>query len=273
MKLVELHPARREIIGNIQKIVSSSLNLKDIYTSIVNELKKIMDFDRVSISVPIEGDNLAVTFVASATANTSDVLAEGKPYPLKGSLMEQILLTGEPIIVEDTKSGSHSTNGLFYKAGIRSRLGYPLKVRGRVIGSINFSSKEPYRFSSAQFPLLEEICPQLAMVTENTLLFEKVKLSEKKYKDLYNNAPDMYCTYDKDGTVLDCNETTARMLGYPMEAIVGRSLYEFVSKKDQKFLDRVIWEGQIEGIELQMIRKDGGSLDVSLKATPRCDET
>ena len=272
MKLVELYPARKEIIGNIQRIVSSSLNLKDIYTSVVNELKKVMDFDRVSISVPVKGDNQAVTFVASATANIGDILEEGKPYPLKGSLLERILLTGEPIIVEDTKSESHSTNGLFYKAGIRSRLGYPLKVRGRVIGSINFSSREPRRFSSAQFSLLEEICPQLAMVTENTLLFEKVKLSEEKYKDLYDNAPDMYCTYSKDGIVLDCNETTLRTLGHPREAIMGRPLYEFVSKKDQKLLDRAIWEGQTEGLELQMIRKDGGSLDVSLKATPRYDE-
>ncbi|HHT9132391.1 MAG TPA: GAF domain-containing sensor histidine kinase [Candidatus Tripitaka californicus] len=187
MKLVELYPARKEVISNIQRIISSSLNLKDIYASVVNELKKVMAFDRVSISIPIEGDNQAITFVASVTS-TINVLEEGKPYPLKGSLLERILLTGEPIIVEDTKSGSHSTNGLFYKAGIRSRLGYPLKVRGRVIGSINFSSMEPNHFSTTQFPLLEEICPQLAMLTENTLLFEKVTLSEERYKNLYNNA-------------------------------------------------------------------------------------
>ncbi|MDI6759207.1 MAG: GAF domain-containing protein [Candidatus Brocadiaceae bacterium] len=187
MKLVELYPARKEVISNIQRIISSSLNLRDIYVSVVNELKKVMAFDRVSISVPTEGDNHAVTFVASAT-NTINVLEEGKPYPLEGSLLERILLTGEPIIVEDTKSGSHSTNGLFYKTGIRSRLGYPLKVRGRVIGSINFSSMEPHHFSTTQFPLLEEICPQLAMITENTLLFEKITLSEERYKNLYNNA-------------------------------------------------------------------------------------
>ncbi|HHT9154552.1 MAG TPA: GAF domain-containing protein [Candidatus Tripitaka sp. YC43] len=187
MKLVELYPARKEVVSNIQRIISSSLNLRDIYASVVSELKKVMAFDRVSISIPIEGDNQAITFVASVT-NTINIFEEGKPYPLKGSLLEQILLTGEPIIVEDTKSGSHSTNGLFYKAGIRSRLGYPLKVRGRVIGSINFSSMEPHHFSTAQFPLLEEICPQLAMITENTLLFEKVTLSEERYKDLYNNA-------------------------------------------------------------------------------------
>ena len=187
MKLVELYPARKEVISNIQRIISSSLNLRDIYVSVVNELKKVMAFDRVSISIPIEGDNHAITFVASVT-NTINVLEEGKPYPLKGSLLERILLTGEPIIVEDTKSDSHSTNGLFYKAGIRSRLGYPLKVRGRVIGSVNFSSMEPHHFSTTQFPLLEEICPQLAMITENTLLFEKIMLSEERYKNLYNNA-------------------------------------------------------------------------------------
>jgi PAS domain S-box-containing protein len=272
MELLELYPAnQREAISKIQKLVASSLDLRAIYASIVTELKKLIDFDRVSISVPTEGDNMAITFAASAT--TSNVLEEGQPYPLKGSLLEQIMLTGGPILVEDTKTGRFLTDSLFSRVGIRSRLGYPLKVRGRVIGSINLSSHEPHHFSPAQFPLLEEICPQLAMVTENTLLLERLKASEEKYKDLYNNAPDMYCTYSRDGIILDCNETTARMLGHLKEAIVGRSIHEFVSKKDQRFLESAIREGWTGGLELQLIKKEGGALDVSLKATPKYDES
>lgn len=270
MELLEIYTERqKEAISHIQKIIASSLDLREIYASVVSELKRVMDFDRVSVSVPIEGDNQALTFVASDSV--SGVLEEGRPYPLKGSVLERILLKGEPIVIEDTKEGGFHTNTLFYEAGIRSRLSYPLKVRGRVVGCINFSSREPCHFSSAQFPLLGEICPQLAMLTENTLLFQKLKTSEEKYKDLYNNAPDMYCTYSERGIILDCNETTARMLGYPREAIVGRSVHEFVSKKDQELLDKALREGRIEELELKLIRKDGGSLDVSLKATPRFD--
>ncbi len=86
----------------------------------------------------------------------------------------------------------------------------------------------------------------------------------------------MYCTFNQEGVILDCNETTARMLDYPKKAIIGRSIYEFVSKKDQRFLDKAIREAPpqttTEGLELQLVRKGGSSLYVSLRATPRYDE-
>ncbi len=271
MKLVETRPIQEEVISNIQRIISSSLNIKDIYAAVVDELRRVMDFDRISISVPTEGNGMAVTFVAASTYN-SHLLDEGKPYPLKGSLLERILHGGEAIIVEDTEKGTLSTDVQFYKEGIRSRLGYPLKVRGRVIGSINFSSVRPYNFSAEQYLLLEEICPQLALITENTFLFQEAKRSEEKYKDLYDKAPDMYCTYNEEGVILDCNETMVRMLGYPREALMGTSIYRYISIKDQKLLDNAIRAGQIEGLELQLARKDDGLMEVSLKATPKYDE-
>src|SRR5208282_4479460 len=41
--------------------------------------------------------------------------------------------------------------------------------------------------------------------------YEKaLKISEEKYRDLYNNAPDMYHSINRDGIVIDCNETEAK---------------------------------------------------------------
>src|SRR4030042_1820570 len=59
-------------------------------------------------------------------------------------------------------------------------------------------------------------------ITERKLAEKLMQESEKKYRDLYDNAPDMYHSLDKDGIIINCNETEAKMLGYKKEEITGR---------------------------------------------------
>ena len=58
--------------------------------------------------------------------------------------------------------------------------------------------------------------------------------SEKQYRDFYENAPDMYHSVNKDGIIIHCNETEARMLGYKKEEIIGRPISDFFTEKTKK---------------------------------------
>ncbi|HHT9117542.1 MAG TPA: GAF domain-containing protein [Candidatus Hypogeohydataceae bacterium YC38] len=261
-----------EVINNINKIICMAFDIRDIYSNIVAELKRVMDFDRMSISLITEGKNMAVTYVSSTSHRTS-ALKEGHTYPLEGSLLNKVVTTGSPAIIEDTEKGELATDGLLLKDGIRSRLGFPLKVAGKTIGSINFGGKEPKTFSPHHLFLLEQIAPQLSMVTENTILFQKIKASEEKYKDLYDHAPAMYCTYRKDGTILECNETVAKVLGYPRDALVGRSLYELIAQEGRKEAVEVLQNGYLKELEFRLVRQGGDYVDVSANVAPQYDET
>ena len=46
-------------------------------------------------------------------------------------------------------------------------------------------------------------------------LNERLRESEERYYDLYENAPDMYHTINKKGIIIECNKTESEMLGYP----------------------------------------------------------
>lgn len=270
IKEMELTEKEREVVNNIHRIITSSIDIRDTYSGIVAELKKVIDFDRISISLLKEGNKVANTYVMSSSYS-SLTLQENKPYPLEGSMLEQIAATGEAVIVDDTKKGQFVTDSLLIQEGMRSRLGYPLKIRGRVIGGINLSSKEPNNFGPLHCVLLEQIAPSLAMATENTLLFQKIKESEKLYKDLYDNAPDMYCSYSRDGTIVECNQTAARVLGYPRESLLGSSIYDFVHEESKKHLQESIASGRAEGLELKLIKGGGEIIDVSINAAPDHD--
>lgn len=271
MNAVETYQQEREVVGNVHRIIATTHDIKDAYVSIVGELGKVIDFDRVSISLPGEKRDVAITYVISMDYR-GRVLKEGEPYPLKGSILEKTIMTGRPVIIEDTESKELSTNVILLQEGIRSRLSVPLKVKGKVIGSLNFGSKKLDNFSAAHVNFLEQVSPQLAMTTENAILFRKVRESEEKYKDLYDNAPVMYCTYGKDGTILECNQTASNLLGYPKESIIGRNMNDFILAEDYDKVQKV-WEGgHAEELELRLTKEDGNIIDVSADTAPAYDE-
>lgn len=92
--------------------------------------------------------------------------------------------------------------------------------------------------------------------------------SEKKYRELYDNAPDMYYSINKDGVITDCNATFERMLGYKRKSILGKHLTRFFTEKSRRlFLDffpNINSESGLLNLERDFIRKDGSVLPVIL---------
>ena len=60
-------------------------------------------------------------------------------------------------------------------------------------------------------------------VTKRKRAEDAVRKSEEKYRDLYDNAPDMFVSVDaKTGNITDCNLTVAKTLGYEKGDFVTR---------------------------------------------------
>jgi len=101
--------------------------------------------------------------------------------------------------------------------------------------------------------------------------------AEKKYRDLYDHAPDMFMSCEaKTANILDCNRTLLDATGYSREELVGCPAFELYHPDCadlariafQKFMDNK----EVYGVELQLRCKDGSKIDVSLNASAVCDE-
>ena len=114
-------------------------------------------------------------------------------------------------------------------------------------------------------------------ITERKQAEEALRISEAKYQDLYDRAPDMFVSVDAaTGNILDCNQTTATKLGYKKEEIIGshiREMYHPDSDEDRKSVFETFVEaGELHDAELQLKRKDGSRLDVSLNVSAVRDD-
>ncbi len=59
----------------------------------------------------------------------------------------------------------------------------------------------------------------------NTLLVK----TEQKYRDLYENSPDLLRTINLEGIIIDCNNSYCKYLGYTKKEIIGMAVFDFVA--------------------------------------------
>ena len=113
-------------------------------------------------------------------------------------------------------------------------------------------------------------------ITEHKRAESLLRESEEKYRDLYDNAPDMYHTLDNRGIIIDCNETEARMLGYNKHELIGRPITHFFTKESQQLFKndfpRLNREKRLLNLERIYVRKDGSTFPAMLNVFSEYDE-
>ncbi|HMK43977.1 MAG TPA: ABC transporter substrate binding protein [Dissulfurispiraceae bacterium] len=109
---------------------------------------------------------------------------------------------------------------------------------------------------------------QAANIVQRRRIERALRESEEKYRDLYDNAPDMYHSVDANGTIIDCNETEATMLGYQKSELIGRSITDIFSPETQRIHERefpvIKQQRSVFGLERDIVRKDGTVFPASL---------
>ena len=104
-----------------------------------------------------------------------------------------------------------------------------------------------------------------------------LRASEQKYQDLYDNAPDMFGSFDAaTAKMVECNLALAATLGFSKSEILGRSVFELYHPDCRAEVERAfrafVETGEAHADELQLQRADGSALAVSLKVSAVRDE-
>ncbi|MDR4509428.1 MAG: PAS domain S-box protein [Candidatus Brocadiaceae bacterium] len=248
----------KEIINNINKSIATSLDIRESFTAVCNELKKLIPFVRACLIISNEQGEWFQVFALAKKYDFSEI-NEGGSFPMEGSLLEKIIKTGEPIITNNTEEGCFWTDKVLHKEGIHARLGFPLISKGKVIGAVTFGSEKANDFSENCYSYLWQIAPQLAIVLENTQLFNRIKTSEERYKTLFNYAADSMMMIDLNGKILTVNQREEEIMGYKTEELLGKYIFDFITNSSKKtvigLLTRAVKE-KVKTTEIEVISKN-----------------
>ena len=92
-------------------------------------------------------------------------------------------------------------------------------------------------------------------------VIEQLRLSEARYRSIFETAASMITSVDEQGTIVDCNPRSADVLGYRPEELVGCSMGKIIHPEDmhqaQASLEEILDCGYSWNKNYRMVRKDG----------------
>jgi len=110
-------------------------------------------------------------------------------------------------------------------------------------------------------------------ITDKFQLEKKLKESEKKYRQLFEETPFAIILLNSDGIIIDCNPTTKKLLGYDKEELIGRN-YINTSVIHSKYLKitELLFNNFFKGksvhrVNLEVYRKDNKLIWVQLRGS------
>ena len=77
-------------------------------------------------------------------------------------------------------------------------------------------------------------------ITERRRSDQALRESEDRYRDLAENSQDLLCMHDLQGKLLWLNQSPARVLGYSVEEMIGKSLRDFMDPAYYPQLDEYL---------------------------------
>ncbi|MBI4294342.1 MAG: GAF domain-containing protein [Betaproteobacteria bacterium] len=172
--------------------INMGLLLDDILEKAYERLRSVLPYNRLCLALLEENDTVAR--IRWVRADYPDLMLRmGYCASLQGSSLQEIILSGEPRIINDLTAylkahpNSESTR-LMVAEGGRSSLTCPLISLGRPIGFMFFSSRSPDAYKSVHVVIFKLIAGHLSVVVEKSDLYQRILKEKERSESLLLNV-------------------------------------------------------------------------------------
>ena len=223
-------------------------------------------------------------FVAEFATPTTTTRARTLAFWARDHLQENVewTLAGTPC--EDVVRGNlcHHPKGVSQKfpddkplieLGIDSYLGVPLRgVDGDVLGHLAVFDERPMPAEPRRLFIFRIFAARAAAELQRLRAQQQLLESERRYRGLYEEAPTGYLSVGVEGRIRTVNRLVTEWLGYAAEALVGSPVLNLVAAtskpRAEECFRKLVAGEEVRGVELELCRKDGRPLWVSLWVKP-----
>jgi GAF domain-containing protein/anti-sigma regulatory factor (Ser/Thr protein kinase) len=168
----ELATRRLQALQRVTDAALAYLPEEDLLQELLQRISDIMEIDTVAILL-LEGDQLH----ARAAKGIEEEVEQGVRVPLGRGFAGRVAAQRRAIFLPDTAKAD-IYNPLLRAKGIRSLLGVPLLIEGRVIGVLHVGSLTPRVFTADDTALLQLAADRAALAIEQARLYEQRRLAE-----------------------------------------------------------------------------------------------
>ena len=201
----------------------------------------------------------------------------------------------EGMIVNDYRTSPYAHPSFLERTRVTAVIAEPLLYRDRLLGVITLTNEATGRpFTPQDRETLALFAAHAAIAIQNARLYdairlelterqraeEALRLTQERYRDLFEQAPVMYViTGDREGEpiILDCNALFLHTLGYRRAEVLGRPLADFYTPGSRRQLlqgggYQQALRGEFVTEERQLVTCDGRVIETLLQAVPKGNE-
>ncbi len=285
--LYQLEQNRRQFAESLQKIgqtLSSSLDLSELPKRILEELDKVVSYERGAVLLQ-KGDHLEIV---ADCGFSEEVDIRNLQIPIrdrKDDLFQRLVEARRPIRIGDVTAewSWQQIDGLPLD---RSWLGVPLVAQDRVIGMISLTRRKAYSFSSSDESLVSAFASQAAVALENARLYDHIISFNDQLEQMVNQRTEelnnAYHILEKlNQTKSDFIQVSGHELRTPLTVIKGYAQLLNVNpliREDPNTAEML--EGIVSGVDrlyqivnsmLDVTKIDSDSLDAQIEKLSLAD--
>lgn len=183
---IEQRTGQVAALYDVTKTVNQSLDLDRVLQQVVEQITQIFHFDTTRIYLfDAERENL----ISRAVFETQPGPWTGIQRFSKGhSLVGHVAATGEALIFYDVQSDPRyaqiSASNASRDAGFHFLAMLPIKIHGRLLGTLGLSGKDKRILADEELRLLTSMCEHIALTVEKVNLFDQVMTRSRQLEML-----------------------------------------------------------------------------------------
>jgi PAS domain S-box-containing protein/putative nucleotidyltransferase with HDIG domain len=258
----------RETVSSYElgKAIAFTLDLNEILKKVADAALQQCGADEVCVMLLTRpGDELYVALVRGGNGEYSI----GQRVPIEQGIAGWQGSRHKPLLISD--QCNVPTFALVNPGGqIHSAISMPMLSGGKMVGMLNIkATKRQHSFTLGETKALSILASMAASALENVRLFGKVREAEEKYRSIFENAVEGIYQMKPGKGFITANPALAQMLGYEsprqlLERVTDIEHQIYVDPKRYDEIKRLLEkQGQIQGVECQVRRKDGSVIWVS----------
>ncbi len=248
---------KTEKFFEILDTVLSTLNIDEVLTTVVKEIKTLLGADRCTLFLVDKDNNELYSKVLQA-----DNLVEIRVPITRSSLAGYSSTTGTVLNIKDAYDEGELKSvdsGLCFdrrwdeKSGYRTRsvLAIPVKAKGEVVGVFQALNK-PDGFSEQDVSMMEQLAFLLGIAVNNALSYQTIEEEKKLREYIIDDIEEGICILDTKKRIISANKFLEVMSGmrYSTDAMVGEYFLELFPNIDNTQLEEKVNESISYGFKM-----------------------
>ncbi|RMG55540.1 MAG: PAS domain S-box protein [Acidobacteria bacterium] len=245
------------------------LRTEQLYQDVLRAAHLIVPADAAILSL-LDEEGAELQYLAAEGERAEILLPRARPLASLGlaplAVRERTLVQSDDLMNDSRVSREYAEH-----VNMRVEMAIPLIKGERVLGALMVLRRdEP--FDENERRALTIFANTAAGLIDSARLYERARQAERRYRDLYENAPDGYYTVDAQGVVKEMNATMLKWLGYHHEELLGRRRFEELlapesRERYRRLVERCRGHGVLENVELELVSREGRRFPVRINAT------